>query len=60
MTRSRLSGSAAATRRDSRNSSALPLVGGEGEDLLELIDDEHDLCLARRNEIDRLEQTPRS
>ena len=38
----------------------LPLVCGEREDLLELIDDEHDLRLAGRNEIDRLEQSPRS
>ena len=38
----------------------LPLVGGEREDLLELIDDEHDLRLAGRNQIDRLEQASRS
>ena len=36
----------------------LPLVGGEREDLLELIDHEHDLGLPRRDQIDRLEQAP--
>ena len=37
----------------------LRLVGGEGEDLLELIDNEHDLRVARCDQIDRLEQTSR-
>ena len=35
---------------------ALALVRGEREDLLELIDHEHDLSLARRDQIDRLER----
>ena len=47
-----------ATRSDSRNSSRSPLVGGEREDLLELVDHEHDLRLAGRDEIDGLEQAP--
>ena len=38
----------------------LPLVRGQCEDLLELIDHEHDLRLAGRDEIDGLEQAPRS
>ena len=38
----------------------LPLVCGEREDLLELVDHEHDLRLAGRDEIDGLEQAPRS
>ena len=45
MTRSRLSGSAAATRKRLEEPLALALVGGEGEDLLELIDHEHDFRL---------------
>jgi hypothetical protein len=60
MTRIRLSGSAAATRRDSRKSFPLPLVRREREDLFELIDHEHDLSPTGRNEIDRLEQSARS
>jgi hypothetical protein len=38
----------------------LLLVSGEGEGLLELIDKEHDLRLAGRHEIHRLEQSPGS
>ena len=38
----------------------LPLVCGEREDLLELVDHEHDLRLAGRDEIHGLEQAPRS
>lgn len=36
----------------------LPLVCGEGEDLLELIDKDHDLGLAGHDEIHHLEQSP--
>src|SRR5215218_2761381 len=38
----------------------LPLVCGEREGLLELIDNDHDLRLAWRHEIHDLEQSPRS
>ncbi len=40
--------------------SPLALLCGEREDLLELIDHEHDFRLAGRNQIDRLEQASRS
>ena len=38
----------------------LPLVRGEREGLLELIDNDHDLRLAGRHEIHHLEQSPGS
>ena len=57
MTRIRLSGSARpTTRKDLQEQLSLALAVGEGEDLLELIDDEHDLGVAGHRQVDRLEQ----
>ena len=59
-TRSLLSGSDAATRKDSRKErQALMFAGSEGEDLLELVHDQDERRGFRKHEVQRVEEPSR-